>query len=271
MKRNLFLLFTLIIAAAITWKVVALPGKKEPTTADIVLTVEDESTEAEASEEEPAAEEKEILATLQQLFDGFGDSSSYSYARFLYNYKDPADSTANMSNTEMSYCVKRDSMFYETDDIVIANTNTAYVNVLKEQKRIVVAPSKTSGELPEMPLKKVAKFYRSNGYTMEKTQTDSAVARIRIYNANHLNCKEMIIDYNPVTMKPVAVKYVLTDIDDPFNDRMDKIMRLQITEWTRDEEEVKSKFFPATVQMQGEKIIPAAAYKQFGMINLLSE
>jgi hypothetical protein len=272
MRKNLFFIpATLLLAAAVTWKVFAAPAKKKINTEDILLVAPDEQTETEAEPEQELAEgEKEILEILRNMLDGFGDTTSYSYARFIYSYTNPAANNENISNLEMKWCVKKDSMFYETKDVVITNTNSLYVNVIKEQKRIVIAPGKTFSEMPDIPLKMAGKFYKSNGYTMEKTVNDST-ARIRIYNANHLNCKEMLIDYDPELMKPVQVTYTMPDIEDPFNEKLDKTMQINVKEWVRDEQEVKRISFPATIQLKDNSFIPVAAYKGYGMINLTAE
>jgi hypothetical protein len=270
MKRNLlFILATLLLAAAVTWKVLALPGKKQITTEDILLVMPDEQTEEEP-EGELAETEKEILEILRRLFDGFGDTASYSYTKFVYDYTNPAASNQNISNLEMNWCVKKDSMFYETADMIITNTSSHYINVVKDQKRIVIAPSKVTNEMPDIPLKMAGKFYKSNGFTMEKSGNDTA-GHIRIYNPNHLNCREMVIDYNPVLMKPVKVKYVMPDIDDPFNEQLDKTLQIVIKEWSRDEEMVKRINFPPTVLMKGKNFLPVADYKGYGIINLIAE
>jgi hypothetical protein len=272
MKRNLFFLFIIMAAGvAITWKVFAGEGKKQLTAADIIIKAPGEETESTTlPEPELEADEKEILETMKQLFDGFGDSTAYSYANFVYNYNDPADSSLNIHNVEMEYCVKPDSTFYTNGDMIATNIKPYYIEVNRMQRRIIIAPAKNAIEMADIPLKMAGKFYKSNGYTMERTVTDST-GRIHIYNSNHLNCKEIVIDYNPANMKPVAVKYTLTDIDDPFNDQMNKTMRIAVREWTRDMQEVRSKKFPQALQVEGKKISATAGYKNFGIINLFSE
>jgi hypothetical protein len=268
MKKKLITGFLLMAAMTTAWLVFAAPGKTIITAENISLSAADEE-EPGVPVAEATEDEKQIIQTLKDMFAGIGDSASYSYIRGGYSYNDPADSSYNIEETEIEYCVKNDSLFYKTNDMVIVNTPFCYANADKGLKRVVISPAKSMQQAIEFPLKEMGKFYKTNDYKMERTVADS-VATIRIYNDHHLNCKEIVIVYSIVTNKPSSMKYRFTDTDDPFNNHLDKIMKFSIKEWVREQAEVRTKAFPNIADVNNDRIKLSADFAGYGIINLLN-
>lgn len=224
------LLITLLIAAAITgsWYAIA-NDKKTPRSTKAQLL--DEATLTVVDENAPLPEmndnDKKILAELEHVFAKATGQSFYMQG--VLTVTDPSD-PVNDSTGEFSFYRKGQTFWYKNAGQEMVNTQDYYVVADHAMKRVVVTPSKNMEEANPAPLNAIGKNLLSEGYTIEKIEKNGMTI-IRLINENHINCKEIRVEFDAATMRPSLFFYRFTNLDAPDDPASDKTMSVRINAW----------------------------------------
>lgn len=268
--KKAIILFAVIVIMSISWYSLAKGYKYYPESKNSKL---DEATLKLDSGEEANADfnddEKKILKEYHDLFKDISAQESFYLAGSI-DVEDPADSSGEASNSGFIFLKKGDIIHYKNDNQEILNNKTYYAVADLLSKKIIVAPPKATQDISPMPFSSISKNFKSEGYTIERTEKENKVI-IKMICENNINCKEIKVEFDPITKKPYLLFYRFTDLDHPEDKKYDKTIAMQIAKWDVGIDKVKDQAVPNLVIIDNQSITGAAGFEDYEIINLYKQ
>lgn len=170
-------------------------------------------------------------AKLRQLILVYAhmDSCRKLYTTGTMNTSDPSDSTGNM-HSAFSFCRNENELYYQVGDAEMVALKDIYISISRSAKKIFVGPPRKVLPPFQFPADSLVQVWKSEHYSVEG-DTSGAGATLRLLNPTHIACKEYRFEYNPVTMALKSQYMKLTSLADPFNDKLDKEVRIVVNRW----------------------------------------
>jgi hypothetical protein len=269
MKKIIIRGFILAAIISVSWYALANSDKFTPGAnasaldqAELTLSVTDENMP------EMSGDEQKILRELQDLFSDLYEGRPL-FLEGVTQYTDPADSTATIQRAEFGYYNNGSSVRIRNGGQLAINTASYYAVADEELKRIVVAPAKKIEPSQLIPIPRAGRDLKSEGYTISRTEEEGRVI-IRLLCENHISCKEIRVEYDAATRKPLAFFSRYTDLDHPEDAAFDKKMSVRITSWGS-EAPSSGPAVSEPVRMSGENVKPGPGFETYDIVNLLNK
>jgi hypothetical protein len=267
--KKVIILFAAIGIMAISWLAFAKEFKfhsenKKAVLDEAMLKLDNgEEMNADFSDDE-----KTILRELQDLFKAFSSKTPFflSGSIDLYN---PADSSEMTASSPFDFLKNEDIIYYKNDGQESINTEKYYAIADHAAKKIMVTASKSIQEISPVPFSALSKNFKNDGYTIERTEQGNK-AIIKLLSENHISCKEIKIEFDPVTRKPSLLFYRFTDFDYPDDKKHDKTITIHIKNWEVGSAAAKSYTVPQLISITNESIIGSKGFEEYEIMNLLN-
>lgn len=268
MKKIIFLLVA-IAMMAITWLAFAndkriLLTNRASEANEVKLKLED-GEEAAADFDD---DEKAILKELQDLFKTFS-SQKHFYLSGRIDMHTPADTTQSKTSSQFDFSKKDELIYYQNDAQQSINTLKYFAVVDHVSKKIIVSPPKDVQEISPLSFSALSKNFKGDGYTIEKIVKEDR-ASIKLLCENHISCKEISVEFDPVTRRPSLIFYRFTDLDQPENKEYDKTITIQINKWEAGTAEAQDYLIPQMISITTEGITGVKGFEDYDVINLLN-
>jgi len=269
MKKIIILIVALVVMS-ITWYALAKGYKfhsesKNYKLNEAALKLDNgEETNADFNDDE-----KQILKEYQDLFKDLSSKTSF-YIMGNMEVSDLTDSSGEASGSGFSFLKTGNNIYYQNNYQQILNTGIYYVVADLQSKKMIVAPPKTIQDISPIPFSAISKNFKSEGYTIERTEKENK-AIIKMVCENNINCKEIRVEFDPLTRKPSLLFYRFTDLDNPEGKKFDKTIAIHITKWDVGIDKVKDQSIPKLVTISKESITVAAGFDDYEIINLYNQ
>jgi hypothetical protein len=267
MKKTI-ILFAAIAIMAISWLAFAREyrfhsANKKNEAAEVSLKVENgEEMTADFNDDE-----KNILRELQDLFKVFSSEKQFYLSGSMDMYN-PADSAETNTSSQFDFLKKDDVVYYKNDNQQSVNTEKYYAVADHAAKKIMIGPAKDVLAISPIPFSALSKNFKNDGYTVEKTENGN-VTTIKLLCENHISCKEIKVEFDPLTRKPSLLFYRFTDLNYPEDKDHDKTITVRINKWEAGAE-AKDYPMPQIISIADETITGAKGFEDYEIINLLN-
>jgi hypothetical protein len=261
-----------IMAAIVTVSWFALANDKFTPGKKVSAIDEAELTLAVVEEDAPGMsdDEQKILKEMQDLFSGLYDGKPL-YLDGVTEFSNPADTVATIQTAQFGYYNNGGgSIQIKNGQQIAVNNASCYAVADHELKRIIVAPSKKIEPAQLVPVPLAGKNLRSEGYSISRTQDGDRIT-IRLLCENHITCKEIKVEFDANTRKPITLFSRYTDLDHPGETAFDKTMTVRFSTWETDPAKLGAYAQPVPVRVSGGEVAKAPGFESYDIVNLLNK
>ena len=268
--KKISILFAVIVFMSISWFALATGDTFHSASNKVTL---DEATfkldNGEETNTDFNDDEKQILKEYHDLFKDLSSKESFYLAGNI-EVDDPTDSSGDASKSGFIFLKKGDIIYYKNDNQQVLNTDTYYAVADLPAKKIIVAQPKAMQDINPIPFSSISRNFKSEGYTIQRTEKENK-AVIKMLAENNINCKEIRVEFDPLTRKPFLLFYRFTDLDYPEDKKYDKTITVHITKWDTGIGKVEDRSIPTLVTINKQSITAAAGFEDYEIINLYKQ
>ncbi|ULQ55431.1 hypothetical protein KJS94_12340 [Flavihumibacter rivuli] len=209
-------------------------------------------------------EVQEGIAEMTRIISRFRLTDSIVSFSAQILVEDKADSSSSI--TPYNFCGSVSSFWLKMGNVQMINNKDGYLYIDQEAAKMLVGHSREVKIMGNDQLELMSQIVREEGFSFSKEVDDKGFIHYKLFNPDHLSCKEFLIEFDPASQLLKKMKVVYPDISQDNDPAFDKTIELNFTSWSANAN-CNWRMEDFVVQQNGEWK-GKGVYKEFDIIQL---
>jgi hypothetical protein len=172
-----------------------------------------------------------LLKEMSALLQPFDTTNTSYYVGGLLSAIDRTDSAHALNDLTYRYAKWGQEIYVKTGQTEMLNGNELYLFIDHAAKKILVGAKKILSQQPGLPIERLYKYIRNEGFTVEKKSEGGTMMNIGVVNPTHLTLKGISLSYDSVSREVKEILIRQAEVSDHMNEHKEKWIKLNLREW----------------------------------------